>query len=600
MATSAERKTSGLETLLHKLASSDAPGDRLLARLIATRPANEPTAEMPLAEPGLPRAEKMRRLSAILARSPQENDRRLGQALADFDQLTRLCEAATNRLRNIAPEGAPPQPEDVSLELEGRFDATLARWVVRPVRVTFRIADESHDFAIEGAEPAAKVPANPAEPSPKRRKPRRSPSRKPASLELVEMSDVAEAVDGDEIDHGLLVDEAKQISDVSRPGGDPGLVGEVSPIAEHETETLAEPEAPTESPDPEIAFEPGGEAKSASLEDAAVSSSGPSAEDVVTGELHSKENAAADVEAESVLEETAIEEDVPEPVVEETASEDEVSESVGLEEAAIEEDVPESIVEETASEENVPESVGLEEAAIEDGELQSVAEEETTIAEIVEEEAFRGMIDAGTAELIDTSTDPGELLAALEETATTIMIDGQPAPETVAEAREDEEEDLDDLIARIAGDHEDEPVGDPDPAMEDVSETEDGLDLDDLRPAEPPTSEQPESNVLDRIPRRIAFMALALPVRMEGETLVCMVASADDQTTLDNLATISGSPIRAVETDREELLERLKAAYGEDDGDAERDALLDQLDDVPAPKKGGFLSKLLRRGGKAA
>lgn len=95
-----------------------------------------------------------------------------------------------------------------------------------------------------------------------------------------------------------------------------------------------------------------------------------------------------------------------------------------------------------------------------------------------------------------------------------------------------------------------------------------------------------------RVPSHLAIAALALPVRLEANTIVLKAVAPFDQSSLDMIADAIACQVVAEEAPIEEVLAGLRKAYAGDDYDSEREAVWAA---APAAEKKKGLKGLFRR-----
>ena len=104
-------------------------------------------------------------------------------------------------------------------------------------------------------------------------------------------------------------------------------------------------------------------------------------------------------------------------------------------------------------------------------------------------------------------------------------------------------------------------------------------------------SRKPQQAAIRALPRRLAYEALAAPLRIKDDLLVCLVPDDYESDRIQNLSEELGRGVQVIEASHEAVLEALQQAYGTVTG-PDQDALL--LAISANPNKSGLLSRLTR------
>ncbi len=99
--------------------------------------------------------------------------------------------------------------------------------------------------------------------------------------------------------------------------------------------------------------------------------------------------------------------------------------------------------------------------------------------------------------------------------------------------------------------------------------------------------QEPEREAISAVPAGYAIASLALPLRLEGQKLYCLVAEPVDQEGLRTLADAVSMEIEPMPAPIAQVVSGLRKAYGSDAEDCAREALL-----APAPPAGGLMARV--------
>lgn len=97
-----------------------------------------------------------------------------------------------------------------------------------------------------------------------------------------------------------------------------------------------------------------------------------------------------------------------------------------------------------------------------------------------------------------------------------------------------------------------------------------------------------DKETIARVPSHLAIAALAVPVRLEGNSLVCKAAAPFDQRSLDMIADATGCQVVAEEAPIEVVLAALRLAYGQEDNLDQRDQVWSVSEGESVPTKKGL------------
>jgi hypothetical protein len=181
------------------------------------------------------------------------------------------------------------------------------------------------------------------------------------------------------------------------------------------------------------------------------------------------------------------------------------------------------------------------------------------------------LAEAETHAVNVTDPDPQEGILSASELAALLTTKTE---EAVNLAGRDQSEDLPAPAAELP------PATDEAEAEIDIPE-EEAVRLEVVTGTDITTSRKPDKEALELVPCGYAIAALALPMRVEGETLHCLVAEPIDRAAIERVGKVSGKLIVPEKAAIQEVVEGLRLAYQTEEQPGARKELVKAADLQP-------------------